>query len=77
MATAIVATFLMWTRGRERLTRSSRSSRLKAGVAALALNGLTLAYEWVTGAAAPNIVRAAAGASLGAVVAALIVYDVD
>jgi hypothetical protein len=47
------------------------------GAAALALNGLTLAYEWTTGVAASNVVRAAAGTALGAVVAALIVYDVD
>ena len=47
------------------------------GAAALVANGLTLAYEWATGVAPSNAARAAAGAALGAVVASLIVYDVD
>ncbi|HEX7139822.1 MAG TPA: DUF2085 domain-containing protein, partial [Vicinamibacterales bacterium] len=77
LATAVVGLCLMRTRGAERRGPSSRSGRLRMGAAALALNGLTLAYEWTTGVAASNAVRAAAGAALGAVVAALIVYDVD
>jgi uncharacterized membrane protein len=77
VATALAAIGLMWTRGPGRSSSSSRAWRLEAGAAALVLNGLTLAYEWMTGEPASNVVRAAAGATLGAVVAALIVYDVD
>jgi hypothetical protein len=77
VATALVGLGLTLSgrpRGRE---ISSRSWRLGIGAAALVANGLTLAYEWTTGVAPSNIVRAAAGAALGAVVASLIVYDVD
>jgi hypothetical protein len=56
---------------------ASQASRRRAGAVALVLNALTLAYEWTTGAAPSNAIRAVAGFSLGAVVAALIVYDVD
>ena len=56
---------------------ASRASRRRAGAVALVLNALTLAYESTTGAAPSNAIRALAGFSLGAVVAAFIVYDVD
>jgi uncharacterized membrane protein len=77
MAAALVGLGLMLAGKPGRGERSSRSTRLGMGAAALVANGLTLAYEWTTGLAPSNAVRAAAGAALGAVVASLIVYDVD
>jgi len=56
---------------------ADRTSRRRAGVAALVLNLLTLAYEWTTGTAPSNAIRAATGFALGAAGAAFIVYDVD
>jgi hypothetical protein len=56
---------------------AGRASRRRAGLAALVLNALTLVYEWTTGATPSNAIRAAAGFTLGAVVAAFLVYDVD
>jgi hypothetical protein len=56
---------------------ATRASRRRAGVAAVVVNASTLAYEWTTGAAPSNAIRAVAGFTLGAVVAAFIVYDVD
>ena len=77
MATALVGLGLMLSGRPGGDVRSPRSVRLGLGAAALVANGLTLAYEWTTGIAPSNAVRAAAGAALGAVVASLIVYDVD
>lgn len=56
--------------------RSTRT-RLWLLAAALAPNAVTLAYEWTNGVAPANGIRAAAGFALGAVVAWLLIYDVD
>ena len=79
-AAALVGIGLALTRRFARgVGTSSRARFLRRclGAAALALNGLTLVYEWTTGVMPSNAVRAATGAALGAVVAALIVYDVN
>jgi uncharacterized membrane protein len=77
---ATTALVLAWARGRSiQVARRAgwRTARLTAGAAALTLNLATLVYEWTTGVTPSNVVRAAAGLTLGAVIAALIVYDVD
>ena len=40
-------------------------------------NAATLAYEWTSAAAPANLIRATAGFVVGAVVASLLIYDVD
>jgi uncharacterized membrane protein len=52
-------------------------TRLWMLVGAAVPNAATLAYEWTSGAAPSNGIRAAAGFVLGAVVASLLIYDVD
>jgi uncharacterized membrane protein len=76
-AAAIVSVGLLFTHRPRPAVVSSRSFRIRVGVAALAVNALTLIYEWTTGTMPSNVTRAAAGAALGAVVAAFIVNDVD
>ena len=55
----------------------ARGTRLRILMCAALPNAATLAYEWMSGAAPGNAIRAAAGFALGAVVASLLVYDVD
>jgi hypothetical protein len=52
-------------------------SRITAVSLAALPTALTLAYEWTTGVTPANGIRAAAGIVLGAVIAWLVVYDVD
>jgi uncharacterized membrane protein len=79
-ATALVGIVLALTRCLARGAGTgahARALRLRVGAVALALNGLTLIYEWTTGVMPSNAVRAAAGAALGAGIAAFLVYDVN
>jgi len=55
----------------------AKETRLWMLVGAAFPNAATLAYEWTNGAAPSNGIRAAAGFALGAVVALLLIYDVD